>query len=72
MPPFGPISRIELIRCLRQLGFQGPQSGGKHQFMIKGQFRLRIPNPHQSEIGRNLLRALLREADIPLADWENL
>jgi hypothetical protein len=23
------------MRCLRQLGFRGPYSGGKHQFMVR-------------------------------------
>jgi hypothetical protein len=35
MPRFGPTTRTELIRGLRQLGFRGPYSGGKHQFMVK-------------------------------------
>ncbi len=51
MPPFGPVKRKELIRYLHALGFEGPFSGGKHQFMIKGDITLRIPNPHQADIG---------------------
>jgi len=50
MPPLGPITRIELIRCLRQLGFAGPYAGGKHQFMVQGTLRVRLPNPHQGDI----------------------
>ena len=72
MPRLGPTTHTELLRCLRQLGFRGPYAGGKHQFMVKGDLRLRIPNPHRSDIGRNLLRAILREAGISLAEWENL
>ena len=72
MPRFGPIARTELIQLLRQLGFRGPYSGGKHQFMVREQLRLRIPNPHRVDIGRNLLRAILREAGISLTEWENL
>jgi len=33
MPTFGPIKRRELILGLRRLSFEGPFSGGKHQFM---------------------------------------
>jgi hypothetical protein len=29
------ISRKELIRKFKTLGFSGPYSGGRHQFMIK-------------------------------------
>mgnify|MGYP006333857621 CR=1 FL=1 len=56
MPPFGPVRRSELVRALRSLGFDGPYSGGKHQFMVRGSVTLRIPNPHQAEIGSDLLR----------------
>ncbi len=72
MPTFGPIKRRELISYLRQVGFSGPYSGSKHQFMLKGQLRVRIPNPHRGDIGRNLLRQILREAGIDREEWENL
>jgi len=72
MPPLGPTTRTELIRGLRQLGFRGPYSGGKHQFMVKESLRVRIPNPHQGDIGKNFLRAILSQAGISVAAWENL
>ena len=45
MPPFGPIKRKDLIRHLKQFGFEGPYSGGKHQFMVRDDvtFEFRIP-----------------------------
>ena len=70
MPPFGPIRRAELVRALRSLGFEGPFSGGKHQFMVRGTVTLRIPNPHQADIGRELLSRILRQAGIDRGDWE--
>ncbi len=45
-----PIKQKELIRFLRKLDFIGPYSGGKHQFMVKGDLRVRIPNPHKKDI----------------------
>jgi predicted RNA binding protein YcfA (HicA-like mRNA interferase family) len=72
MPRFGPIKRRELVQCLRQLGFRGPFAGGKHQFMVKGGLRVRIPNPHREDIGNNLLREILREAGIEISAWEEL
>jgi len=36
MPRLGPIKRRDLIRYLRQLGFEGPFSGGRHEFMAPG------------------------------------
>jgi predicted RNA binding protein YcfA (HicA-like mRNA interferase family) len=70
MPPFGPVRRAELVRALRALGFEGPYSGGKHQFMIRGQVTLRIPNPHQNDIGRDLLARILRQAGIDRETWD--
>ncbi len=72
MPPFGPISRRELVIYLRQLGFDGPYSGSKHQFMVKGSLRLRIPNPHQGDVSRDLLSRILQQAGIDRGDWEKL
>jgi predicted RNA binding protein YcfA (HicA-like mRNA interferase family) len=72
MPTFGPIKQQELVSCLRKLGFKGPYSGGKHQFMVREGLRLRIPNPHGEDIRRPLLARLLREAGIDRADWERL
>ena len=72
MPRFGPISRNDPIRTLRQAGFDGPYSGGKHAFMIKGDLTLTLPNPHQGDVGRELLRRLLRQAGISREEWEGL
>jgi predicted RNA binding protein YcfA (HicA-like mRNA interferase family) len=72
MPAIGPIKRSELIRYLRKLGFSGPYSGGKHQFMEKGNLTLRLPNPHKSDIGTGLLTRILKQAGIKKSDWINL
>ena len=72
MPPFGPISRADLIRALRRAGFTGPESGGRHALMRRGALTLPVPNPHRSEIGRELLSRLLREAKITRDEWESL
>jgi predicted RNA binding protein YcfA (HicA-like mRNA interferase family) len=72
MPQFGPISRNDLVRTLRQAGFDGPYSGGKHSFMVKGDLTLTLPNPHQRDIGRELLTRILRQAGISREEWEGL
>ncbi len=72
MPDFGNISRKDLIKALQLLGFEGPFSGGKHQFMLKSGLRLTIPNPHQSDIGIDLLNKILKQADISKIEWRNL
>lgn len=72
MPRLGPIKRRDLIRNLRDLGFDGPFSGGKHQIMTKGDVTLRIPNPHQGDIGKELLVRILRQARIDKEEWDKL
>lgn len=72
MPAIRPIKQKELIHFFRKLDFSGPFSGGKHQFMVKGELRVRIPNPHRGDIGKNLLKQILKEADIKLEVWEKL
>lgn len=72
MPVIGPIKRKDLIKYLKQLGFEGPFSGGKHQFMIREQIRLTIPNPHISDISSSLLIRILRQADVSKDIWLKL
>jgi hypothetical protein len=72
MPPFGPIKRKDLLRCLRKFGFVGPYSGGRHPFMLKGDITIRIPNPHQADMGKELPARILRQAGISKDDWEAL
>jgi hypothetical protein len=72
MPPFAPIKRKERIHYLRRLEFEGPFSGGRHQLMQRGDITLRIPNPHQDDIGRELLSRVLRQAGITREEWEDL
>lgn len=40
--------------------------------MVKGTLRLVLPNPHQGEIGKDLLARLLRQAGLDRQTWENL
>ncbi len=40
--------------------------------MQKENLTIRIPNPHQSDIGRELLIRILRQAGISREDWEKL
>lgn len=70
MPPFGPIRRRELVAALRRLGFTGPFSGGKHEFMVRGDVVLTIPNPHRGDIDRGLLAIILKQAGISRHEWE--
>jgi len=65
-----PITRKDLIKKFRSLNFNGPYSGGNHQFMIKGRLKVRIPNPHRSkDISDTLLHEILQQAGISKDQW---
>jgi len=40
--------------------------------MVKEDLRVRIPNPHNEDIGKNLLLRILQEAEIKRETWEKL
>ncbi len=67
-----PVSRSDLIKRLRALGWEGPIPGTKHQHMVKGDVQLTIPNPHRGDIGVSLLKLLLKEAGISREEWLKL
>jgi predicted RNA binding protein YcfA (HicA-like mRNA interferase family) len=64
-----PIRWKEFVRRLRNHGFEGPFSGGRHPYMIKGDLVLTIPNPHHGDIGIELLKRILKQAGIPPREW---
>ena len=66
-----PISRRELIKRLKTLGFSGPYSGRRHSFMKRGPLKLRVPSPHVGDIGIPLLKEILRQANISEDEWNN-
>jgi predicted RNA binding protein YcfA (HicA-like mRNA interferase family) len=69
MPALAPVSRGELIQRLRGLGFDGPYAGGRHEFMLRGNRRLILPNPHRGSISIALLTRLLRQAGVSREEW---
>ena len=67
-----PVSRSDLIKRLRALGWQGPVAGTRHQHMVKDNIQLTIPNPHRGDIRVNLLKIILKEAGISRDEWIRL
>ena len=67
-----PVSRWVLIKKLKELGFTGPFTGGRHEFMERGDLRLVIPNPHRGDIGVKLLGIILKQIGISASDFEKL
>jgi len=70
-----PCKRREFIRRLRTLGFDGPFSGARHQFLVYKMNRLTIPSNDEYSVPQ--LNMMLREAEsilgreIPLQEWES-
>jgi predicted RNA binding protein YcfA (HicA-like mRNA interferase family) len=58
------------VAGLRRLGFTGPFSGGRHEFMVRGDVVVTIPNPHGSEIGVGLLALVLKQAGVSRTEWQ--
>lgn len=64
-----PVSWREFVRRMRELGFDGPYSGGRHPQMRRGNVTVIIPNPHEGEISVGFLARLLRQAGITREEW---
>ena len=64
-----PVSWGDLVKRLRELGFEGPYTGGRHPQMRRGDISIIIPNQHHSDIGVGLLQRLLRQAGISRDEW---
>ncbi|MGE3466967.1 MAG: type II toxin-antitoxin system HicA family toxin [Pyrinomonadaceae bacterium] len=73
---WNPCKRSDFIRRLRRLGFDGPYSGSKHQFLTLGDNRLTVPS--NSEYSVPQLRFMLREIaeiigrEISADEWNKL
>ena len=61
MSRWTPCKRGDFIRRLRKLGFDGPYSGTRHQFMLYSQKRLAIPSYAEYSVPQ--LRMLIREVE---------
>jgi predicted RNA binding protein YcfA (HicA-like mRNA interferase family) len=65
-----PCSRTEFIRKLKNLGYDGPFAGTKHQVMsVPGKANIIIPNPHKGDLSVDLLSRILRDAQVDRDDW---
>jgi len=71
-----PCKRADFVRRLRKLGFDGPYSGTRHQFLIHSQKRLAVPSNAEYSVPQ--LRTMIREVEailgreISLEEWDAL
>jgi hypothetical protein len=76
MAAWRPLKRREFIRKLHALGFDGPYSGTRHQFLVFRQHRQTIPT--NSEYSVPQVRLLLRQVEsilgrkISVEEWDSL
>ena len=61
MSRWTPCKRRVFVQRLRRLGFVGPFSGTRHQFMVLGQRRLAIPSNDEYSVPQ--LKMLLDEVE---------
>lgn len=72
MPRLTPVSRQQLVQRLKKLGFADPYAGSWHDFMLRRDIRLILPNPHRGAISVDLLSRLLRQAGVTRKEWQSL
>lgn len=76
MSRWQPCKRRDFIKRIRQLGFEGPYSGTRHQFMVYENHRLAIPS--NSEYSVPQLRMMLNEIkaildrSVTTDEWDSL
>ena len=76
MSQWHPCKRKLFIKRIRNLGFDGPYSGTRHQFMVYKNHRLSIPsNPEfsipQLKMMINEVESII-ERNITADEWSNL
>ncbi len=76
MSRWSPCKRRDFVSRLRALGFAGPFSGTRHQFMVYKEHRLVIPSNAEYSVPQ--LRMMLRETEtiigrkISTDEWNEL
>ena len=76
MSRWNPCRRREFVRRMRALGFDGPFSGTRHQFMVFSGHRLTVPS--NNEFSVPLLRMMIREVEgimgrrLSAKEWNSL
>ena len=76
MSRWTPCKRRDFIRKIRKLGFDGPYSGTRHQFMIWKEERLTVPSNAEYSVPQLKMMLLeitdIIEREITLDEWQNL
>ena len=76
MGKWTPCKRRDFIHRLHRLGFEGPFSGARHQFLVYKTYRLAIP--FNTEYSVPQLRMMIREVEeilgreVTVDEWDRL
>ena len=76
MSRWAPCKRRDFIRRLREISFDGPFSGARHQFMVYKQHRLAVPSSTEYSVPQ--LRMMIQEVEEIMArkitadEWSRL
>ncbi len=76
MGKWTPCKRRDFIAKLRKIGFEEPESGGRHFYMRRRTFTLTLPNNAEYSIPQ--VKMLLKEIElgikrkISLEEWQKL
>jgi len=64
MSKISPLPRRILIKKLRELGFFGPYSATRHEYMKRNGEKIFIPNPHGKDIGLPIIKKIIGQLKI--------
>ena len=67
-----PVNRRILIKKLRKIGFIGPFSATRHEYMKRSNQKIFIPNPHRKDIGVPLLKRIIKQVGISEKNFKEL
>ncbi|MBI2900140.1 MAG: type II toxin-antitoxin system HicA family toxin [Planctomycetes bacterium] len=76
MAGWRPCKRRDFIRRLRKLGFEGPYSGARHEFLVRAGHRLAVPSNAEYSVPQ--LAMMMREVSsilgrfVSAAEWDSL
>ncbi len=76
MHQWRPCKRRIFIKRLRKLGFEGPYSGTRHQFMVYESHRLSIPSNSEYSVPQlqmmiSEIETIINQTIVP-NEWNNL
>ena len=73
MPKIIPLSRKTLIKKLRKLGFSGPFPATRHEYLIKINHKIFIPNTHgNKDIGVPIIKEIIKQLGVDRDDFLSL